>query len=510
MYLAKPFTILFSFDGYLFRDLHLRMHQIIYALYMQSFLIFIPLFPMRKRFLICHPPLPSFDNSVEARANSSVALFVTVPGTLTRKAYDQACKRMIEESKTSIPGFRKGQRVPEQVLLNAVGGPQVIINEALDILCEDALKKAIDESDVKAVGQASLVSHPETLIAAFKPGEPIVMELTVDVYPEVEFTGPYAGLKVQVDRIPLENEKVKQALESLRKKRVRLVDTAPGYEGKLGDSAIVNMQAFQMLSDGTRGPEMRNIAAGEGVEVVLEEGRFLPGVVEGLVGKPAGCKVVIPVTFPENIRDPQLAGIKAEFEVEILELKNRIVPEIDEQFAKEIRPDLTPEGIKQEVVDAVNADAEERTKMNRNKALEEALLAITRAEIPECWIVEETRRKFALMMQEVSTQGKSEEEVKKMITKENFEKYREIAYPQTVKTLMLGVATAKVAEDEGLQVDPLELQDQIDLRKLEAERQGLDEKALRDQLEAKLLADMVLDRLADQADIMYVDVSDDA
>lgn len=459
-----------------------------------------------------HPPLPPSPpsplHSVEKRANSSVGLFVTVPGSLTRKAYDQACKRMVEESKHTIPGFRKGQRVPEQVLLNAVGGPQVIINEALDILCEDALKTAIDESDVKAVGQASLVSHPETLIGLFKPGEPIVMELTVDVYPEVTFTSSYKGLKVTSERIPLENEKVKQALDALRKKRVRLVETPAGYTAKLEDSAIVNMKAYQMLSDGTRGPEMRNIAAGEGVEVILEEGRFLPGVVEGLVGKKAGDKVTVPVTFPDNIRDTKLAGLKAEFDVEVLSLKNRVIPEIDAQFANDIREGLTPEGIKQEVVDAVNADAEERTKMNRNKALESALLEITQCEIPECWIQEETRRKFALMMQEVSTQGKSEEEVRKMITKENFEKYREIALPGTVKTLMLGVATAKVAEEEGLEVDPLELQDQIDLRKLEAERSGMDEKALRDQLEAKLLADMVLDCLAANAEITYVDVKE--
>ena len=437
-----------------------------------------------------------------------MGLFVTVPGTLTRKAYDSACNRLVQESKHTIPGFRKGQKVPEQVLLNAVGGPQVIINEALDILCEDALKKAIDESDVKAVGQAQLLSHPETLIAAFKPGEPIIMELTVDVYPEVVFSSSYKGLKATVERIPPENDAVKQALEALRKKRVRLVDTPAGHKAQLDDSAIVNMKAYQMLSDGTRGPEMKNIAAGEGVEVVLEAGRFLPGVVEGIVGQTVGSTVTIPVTFPDNIRDTKLAGLKAEFEVEVLELKQRVIPEIDDAFAKEIRPDLTAEGIKQEVVDAVNADAEERTKMNRNKALESALLEITQAEIPECWILEETRRKFALMMQEVSTQGKSEEEVKKMITKENFEKYREIALPGTIRTLQLGVATAKVAEDEKLEVDPLELQDQMDLQSIEAQRQGMDEKALKDQLEAKLLADKVLQFLADNADITYVDAKE--
>ncbi len=82
-----------------------------------------------------------------------MGLFVTVPGSLTKKAYEQACTRLVNDRNVAIPGFRKGQKVPEQVLLNAVGGVQVIINEALDILCEDALKKAIDDADIKAVGQ---------------------------------------------------------------------------------------------------------------------------------------------------------------------------------------------------------------------------------------------------------------------------------------------------------------------------------------------------------------------
>jgi FKBP-type peptidyl-prolyl cis-trans isomerase (trigger factor) len=75
-------------------------------------------------------------------------------------------------------------------------------------------------------------------------------------------------------------------------------------------------------------------------------------------------------------------------------------------------------------MDAVNADAEMRTKQNRDKALEEALLQVSLAEIPETWILDETRRKFAQMMTDFSNQGQSEEDVKRMITKENFEKYR--------------------------------------------------------------------------------------
>lgn len=197
---------------------------------------------------------------------------------------------------------------------------------------------------------------------------------------------------MSAERVPLEDEKVKTAIDALLKKRLKLVDTAEGYQAQTGDSCIVNMkvrrpwsyigrtrseeapvsfsvwirmlthallpllvlplpltQAYQVLSDGTRGPEMRNIAAGEGVEVVLEPGRFLPGVVENLVGAKAGETRVVSVTFPDQVRDQKLAGLKAEFDIEVLSVKNRVVPQLDDEFAASIRDGLTAEDVKKEV-----------------------------------------------------------------------------------------------------------------------------------------------------------------
>jgi len=85
------------------------------------------------------------------------------------------------------------------------------------------------------------------------------------------------------------------------------------------------------------------------VEVVLEEGRFLPGVVEGVVGAKAGDIRSIDVTFPENVREAKLAGMKAEFEVEILSVKNRQIPELTEEFANSLREGLTVQDLLKEV-----------------------------------------------------------------------------------------------------------------------------------------------------------------
>ncbi len=108
-------------------------------------------------------------------------------------------------------------------------------------------------------------------------------------------------------------------------------------------------QAFQKNADGTRGAALENIAVGENVEVVMEEGRFLPGVIEGIVGLKAGEKKTISVTFPEKIRDKRLAGMKAEFDIELLSVASREIPEFNDEFANSVREGLTADELMEEV-----------------------------------------------------------------------------------------------------------------------------------------------------------------
>lgn len=108
-------------------------------------------------------------------------------------------------------------------------------------------------------------------------------------------------------------------------------------------------QAFERNADGSRGAALENIAVGENVEVVMEEGRFLPGVVEGIVGLKAGEKKTISVTFPDKIRDKRLAGKGAEFDIELLSVASREIPEFNDEFANSVREGLTADELMEEV-----------------------------------------------------------------------------------------------------------------------------------------------------------------
>jgi len=94
---------------------------------------------------------------VERRPNSTVNIFVTVPGDLTQQAFDKAIQELSQDPKLGLTGFRKGAKVPQQYVVNAAGGDLVIKNKALENLCDDALNKAVQKSQIKAVGQVSRV-----------------------------------------------------------------------------------------------------------------------------------------------------------------------------------------------------------------------------------------------------------------------------------------------------------------------------------------------------------------
>jgi trigger factor len=193
-------------------------------------------------------------------------------------------------------------------------------------------------------------------------------------------------------------------MASLQERAVELEDTAEGYAAQKQDSVFCNMLPYEELADGSRGSALPQMASGDDVEVVLSDERYMPGLVEGLVGVQAGQTREIRVQFPDNLRGPAtaLSGKRAIFDVEVSSVKKRIMPGMDDAFANKIRPGLTFDELKDEVLLAMNDEGSKKEAEARNKELDKALLEIIEAEIPETLLIEQTRQKFAVMMTEVN------------------------------------------------------------------------------------------------------------
>jgi len=468
-------------------------------------------------FLRSSPPLRMSQSSefgkstIVRKPNSAVELTVTAPGRATKAAYDKVCA---EISKTiSIPGFRKGATIPAAVIENAMaakGGRNALRTQAIQSLLNQLLEPALkDEHNLEPIGQPSLVTSAEVLAESFKPGEPIEMVVSCDVWPDIQWKNvegkdkPYLGLEASYKRAPFDEKRFNKAIDDLAE---RYATTEPAKEGKelaMGDACIVNMEGYMAAEDGvSKGEPLPDAASGDNVEVILGKGRYMEGLVEGLIGAKVGETKIIYVTFPTGLRDKTLAGKKAVFDVTVIEASVRTVPEIDDEVADKIRPGLDAEGIKEELRKAIDEQDSGKWVEERNKALSVALSEVMDVEVPDTLVTNQAREKYAQMMAEFRTQGMSDEVIKKQITKESFQKYKEIEQPDIIKDFKVSMATDEIARLENIEVPSYKVDEQLEAVKKEAEGEDLgDENVLRAKIESTIMRREVFDFLAENANL---------
>ena len=169
---------------------------------------------------------------------------------------------------------------------------------------------------MEPIGQPTLATSAEVLAESFVPGEPIEMVVACDVWPDIAWKDvegqekPYFGLSGSYKRKPFNQARFEQAEKDLAE-RYAITEPAPeGFVLGMGDACVVNMEGYMAKEDGvTKGDPLPNAASGDNVEVVLGEGRYMEGLVEGLIGAKVGETKQIYVTFPEVCDEEKLKNV---------------------------------------------------------------------------------------------------------------------------------------------------------------------------------------------------------
>ena len=202
------------------------------------------------------------------------------------------------------------------------------------------------------------------------------------------------------------------------------------------------------------------------------------------------------------MRDKTLAGKKAIFDVNVLEANTRTVPEIDDELANTIRPGLDAEGVRDELRKAIDENESADWIEARNKALSNALAEVMDVDVPDTLVTTQAREKYAQMMSEFRGQGMADDEIKKLITPENFQVYKDIEKPDIVKDFKTSMATDEIARLESIEVPAYQIDEQLEAVKKEANGEDLgDENMIRNKIESTLMRRMVFDFLAEKADL---------
>jgi len=441
---------------------------------------------------------------------SCVEVTVTAPASATKEAY-QACAT--ELSKTvAIPGFRKGARIAPQVLeshMAAKGGKNALKLEAIKALLGRLVEIAVkEEHKLDPIGQPVTLIPLETLAETFKPGEDFTMGVKCDIWPKLKWTTepegdvkPYHDLTGKYSRKPYDQSKFDLAMGDLRDRFAVLEDAPDGTKLDWGDACNVNMVGYMSNDAGEKLEPLPNSASGDNVEVVLGKGRYMEGLVEGLVGSSVGDSTTVNVQFPARLKDKALAGKKAIFDVSILKSSIRKLPELDDAFANEVRPGMDIETLNSELQKAVDEEDAKEFVDDRNKVLAESLASRIDLEMPDSILTNQARDKYTEMMTDFRDNGMNDAEIQKMITPENFQKYKEIVQEGIVNDFKVSLGVEAIAKEVTIEVPAFKVDEQIAQLQKEAEAQGeeFDEAQVRPRVESALQRRVVFDYLAENS-----------
>jgi trigger factor len=245
-----------------------------------------------------------------------VKLEVTVPAEDFLAAMQKSYHKNL--SKFNVPGFRKG-KVP-MAIVEKMYGPEVLFEDAAYIIYEDTYPKAIDEQNINPV------DYPKLDIVQIEKGKDFIYTAEVTVKPEVKL-GEYKGLEVEKVEYPVTDEAVDQQINAMRERNARIIEKTGAVES--GDIAVIDFEGFTdgVAFEGGKGTDY---------ELTIGSNTFIPGFEDQLIGKTAGEDAEVNVTFPEDYQSEELKGKPAMFKVTVKAVKAKELPELDDEFAKDV------------------------------------------------------------------------------------------------------------------------------------------------------------------------------
>lgn len=289
--------------------------------------------------------------------------------TVDAETFTEACKKayMKQRKSIQIPGFRKGKAT--QGMIEKVYGEGAFYEEALEIVYPEAVGSAFDEAGLKVIDQPTDVEFP-----VMNKQDGVVIKMKVITYPEVKL-GEYKSLKGKMLDTEATDEDVENELKSMQDRNSRLV-TVEDRESQMGDTCDIDFEGFV---DGVA------FEGGKGENYPLELGSnsFIPGFEEQVAGHKAGEEFDVNVTFPEQY-EASLAGKDAVFKCKINEIKTKELPELDDEFAKDVSEFDTLDELKADLKKQISERKEANAKTDYENQLIEQVVENMEVEIPEC------------------------------------------------------------------------------------------------------------------------------
>lgn len=378
--------------------------------------------------------------NTEKQEHSVVALTIEITKAEFEAAKDKAFKKTGKN--ITVPGFRKG-KAPRK-MIEKLYGEGVFFEEAFNIIYPEAMEMAVEKSGIKPVGRADVdLGDP-----AEEGGLTIIAKVPVE--PEVEL-GEYKGIEVEKETVKVLQADVKAELNRMAQRNAR-TETVE-RKAKKNDTVDIDFEGF------VDGVPFEGGKA-EHHELTLGSGAFIPGFEDQLIGCKAGDEKDVVVTFPEEYHAKELAGKEATFKCKVHKVEETILPEIDDEFAKDVSDTCeTLDDLKKEITERLKAERQEAADNAFEEKVLDAVIDGMKADIPAAMIdsqVDTIVQDFGYRLQ---MQGMGLEQYLKM-TGTEMGAFRAMFQSQAERQVKTRLALQKVVELEGITVSDKELEEE--------------------------------------------------
>lgn len=425
---------------------------------------------------------PAVQVKATPQPGSRVALEVAIPGSRSQACYEAAVQKLSRSVK--LPGFRQG-KVPRAVLLQQIG-PLRVRATALEDLVDAAFRDALAVESVAAIGRPELSEGFEVVLERFEPGSDLTITLELDVEPTPSLKKT-KGLTAEAEAISYDPARVDELIEQSRKQLATLVPVE-GRPAASGDMAVLSFSGVFADTD-----EAISGGSSDAMEVELEEGRMIPGFVEGVIGMAVGETRTVECQFPESYPQEDAAGRPARFEITLKDLKTRELPALDDAFAQQASDKQTLAELREELESRLKDDAERRAKAARHDALLGALVEELEVELPETLIQQEIRNLIEQTAGQIAQQGM---DVKKLFTPDLVRSLMDTSRPEAETRLRRSLALQALAAAEAIAVEAEAIEAKVKEISRSLSQQGnIDPERLRAVVADDLLQEKLLDWL---------------
>lgn len=336
-------------------------------------------------------------------------------------------------SRFNIPGFRKGKAPRKIIEMNY--GEGIFYEEALNGILPEAYENAIEELELEPVEQ------PVVDIEELEKGKPVVFKIEVTIKPEVKL-GEYKSIEVEKVEYNVTDEDVEKELNNIQEKNARLIDVSD-REVKDGDILNINFEGYV---DG----EQFEGGTAEDQQLEIGSEKFIPGFEEQLIGKKKEEEVEVKVNFPEDYFEESLKGKEAIFKVTINDIKEKELPELDDEFAKDVSEFDTLDEFKNSIKEKLEKEMKNKEKVEQEVKLIDKILEEAEIDLPEVMIENQIENEMGQFDYSLRMQGLSMEQYFEL-TNTDLEDFKEQMKPEAEKRVRTELVLEEISKIEKIE-----------------------------------------------------------